>query len=111
VPPELRKSTFVDERHDDAVDKRLKLFRLDYEKQKDSDQEAKDAERFRHGESEDQVTKLALSCGRVAHGCVQIAGENVTNAECCAEHGETGKTSANVLQTFFHFGSPKSLSP
>src|SRR5262249_44607873 len=45
------------------------------EQQEQRDQQREDAERFGHGEAEDQVAELALGCRRIAYCCGEIVAK------------------------------------
>src|SRR5690606_9723029 len=79
------------------------LRKSDREQQQQGDQEREDAQSFGHGETENQVTKLALSSRRVAQRTRQEAAENVAHAHCGAGHTNCGDTRTNKLCCFsFH---------
>src|SRR6266481_9078813 len=68
------------------------------EQQQQRDQQREDAERFGHGETEDQVGELALGSGGIAHRGGEIVAEDDAHACASATHANAGNTSANVLR-------------
>src|SRR6185437_2386414 len=68
------------------------------EQQQERDQQREDAERFGHGETENQVAELALGCGRIAHRGGKIVAEDDAHAGARATHANAGNTSANVFR-------------
>src|SRR6202022_4618641 len=72
--------------------------RSESEQQQQRDQQREDAERFGHGEAENQVAELALGCGGIADCRGEIVAEDDAHACACATHANAGNTSANVLR-------------
>src|SRR5262249_13153188 len=70
---------------------------LDGEQQQQRDQQREDAERFRHGEAENQVSELALRSRRIAQRTVEELAEDHADADTCAAHAETSNACADVL--------------
>jgi hypothetical protein len=80
---------------------------LNGEQKKKRDQQREDAERFGHGEAENQAAELTVSCGRVAQGARQIAAKNVAEAKGGTGHAEAGNACTNVTSCFsFHVETP-----
>src|ERR1700684_3105484 len=72
--------------------------RSEREQEQQRDQQREDAERFGHGEAENQVAELALGCRRIAHRSGEIVAEDDAHATARATHANAGNTSANVLR-------------
>jgi hypothetical protein len=74
------------------------------EQQEQRDQQRENAERFGHGEAEDQVAELALRGGRIAHGGCEVVAEDDADADACAAHADAGDARANKLcRCWIHF--------
>src|SRR3978361_991553 len=71
---------------------------LEREQEEERDQQREDAERFGHGEAENQVAELALGRGGIAHSSGEIVAEDDAHARARATHANAGNSSANVLR-------------
>ena len=70
---------------------------LEREEQQQRDQQREDAERFGHGEPEDQVAELALRGRRIAQGGGQIVAEDRADADAGAAHADAGNAGTDVF--------------
>src|ERR1044072_4741974 len=70
---------------------------LEREQQQQRDQQREDAERFGHGEPEDQVAELALRGRGVAQRGGEIMAEDRAEADACAAHADAGDAGTDVL--------------
>src|SRR5664279_4499852 len=71
--------------------------RLEREQQQQRDQQREDAERFGHGEAEDQVAELALGGRRIAQRGSQIVAENDADADAGAAHADAGNAGTDIF--------------
>src|SRR5579864_7596846 len=71
---------------------------LQREQQEQRDQQREDAERFGHGEAEDQVAELALGSRGVTDRSGEVVTEDDAHAGASAAEAHAGKTSTNVLR-------------
>src|SRR2546423_10646586 len=71
---------------------------LEREQQQQCDQQREDAERFGHGEPEDEVAELALRGRRVAQRSGEVMAEDCADANARATHADAGNARANVLR-------------
>src|SRR3569833_2264950 len=67
------------------------------EQQQKRDEQREDAERFGHGEAENQVRALALRSRRIAQRAVQELAEDHADADAGAALADGGETCADVL--------------
>src|ERR1044072_9634452 len=70
---------------------------LEREQQQERDQQREDAERFGHGEPEDQVAELALGCRRIAQRRGKVVAEDDADAGAGAAHADAGNAGTDVL--------------
>src|ERR1700742_1884404 len=74
------------------------LLSLEREQEKERDQQREDAERFGHGEPEDQVAELALRGRRVAQRGCQIVAEDDADADAGAAHADAGNAGPDIFR-------------
>jgi hypothetical protein len=67
--------------------------------EQERDQQREDAERFGHGEPEDQVAELALRGGRIAQRGREILAEDDAHADAGATHADAGNAGTDVLRS------------
>src|SRR6266568_8801587 len=75
--------------------------RLQCEQEQQRDQQREDAERFGHGEPEDQVAELALGGRRVTQRGGEIVAEDHADADAGAAHADAGNARADVLSCYW----------
>src|SRR5262245_49777300 len=74
------------------------------EQQEQRDQQREDAERFGHGEAEDQVAELALRGRGVAHRCCKVVAEDDADTNARTAHADARDTRADKFSCCrFHF--------
>src|SRR4051794_6050736 len=77
------------------------------EQQEQRDQQREDAERFGHGEAEDQVAELALGCRRIAHRRGKVVAEDDAHADARTAHADCRDARADKFSCCrFHYLAP-----
>src|SRR5687767_215929 len=81
--------------------------RSECEQQQQRDQQREDAERFGHGEAEDQVAELGLRGRRIADRGGEVVAEDGADADACATHADRRDAGADVLCCdWIHLNAP-----
>ena len=81
MPPALRDGRAGGDFLSHGVSLASRSGRSSGEQQQEGDQQGEDAERFRHGETEDQAAELAVRGGGIAQGALQELTEQVADAD------------------------------
>jgi hypothetical protein len=68
---------------------------------KESDEQSKNAQSFRHGKSKDQTAELTVSGRWIAKGTVQELAEQCADTDGCGTGSDCGKARANHFCCFY----------